>query len=45
MGCRSRHLARTFPKIKDGFLAGEGSYDTTVQDGTKAVVDEYLPWA
>jgi len=36
-------LATTFPKIKDGLLAGEGTYDTTVQDGTKAVVDEYIP--
>jgi len=38
-------LPRTFPKIKDGLLAGEGAYDTTVQDGTKAVVDEYAPRA
>jgi flavorubredoxin len=38
-------LPRTFPKIKDGLLAGDGAYDTTVQDGTKAVVDEYAPRA
>ena len=38
-------LPRTFPKIKDGLLAGEGAYDTTVQDGTKAIVDEYAPRA
>jgi flavorubredoxin len=38
-------LPTTFPKIRDGLLAGEGVYDTTVQDGTKAVIDEYAPRA
>ena len=36
-------LPATFPKIREGLLAAEGTYDMTVQDGTKAVVDEYTP--
>ncbi len=36
-------IAKSYPKIREGLLAAEGTYDMTVQDGTKAVVDEYTP--